>query len=111
ALEEEGMGEVVSSPRVITANQQEAIIKQGDEIGYVRETVQNGVVTQSVEFKEILLELKVTPTITQDGRVALNLFVKKDELAGFVSVAEQSVPSITKREVSTAVLMDNAQTV
>ncbi|MCB1553419.1 MAG: type IV pilus secretin PilQ [Xanthomonadales bacterium] len=111
ALEEEGNGEVVSSPRVITANQQEAVIKQGDEIGYVKATDQNGFITRTIEFKEVLLELKVTPTITQDGRVALDLFVKKDELAGFISVADQDVPQITKREVTTSVLMDNAQTV
>lgn len=115
ALEEEGRGEVVSNPRVITANQREAIIRQGDEVGYL--TIQpaqaaGGVVTAEVEFKEVLLELKVTPTITQDGRVYLNLMVKKDEVSELIAnPAGGFVPQIAKREVSTAVLVDNGQTV
>jgi type IV pilus assembly protein PilQ len=119
ALESEGRGEVISNPRVITSNQREAIIRQGDEIGYV--TVQpngspggtgGGVIAQAtVQFKEVLLELKVTPTITQDGRVYLTLGVKKDEVKSFVSTPSGSIPQIQKREVSTAVLVDNGQTV
>ena len=66
----------------------------------------------TVQFKEALLELKVTPTITNDGRVFLNLGVKKDELDGFVDLgAFGSVPQIAKREVNTAVLVDDGQTV
>ena len=65
ALEEEGRGEVVSSPRVITANQREASIKQGDEIGYTTlQQSQGGAAQYTVAFKEIVLELLVTPTIT-----------------------------------------------
>jgi type IV pilus assembly protein PilQ len=112
ALQEEGRGEVVANPRVITANQREAIIKQGDEIGYVTITGSAGAQTATVQFKEALLELKVTPTITQDNRVFLALGVKKDEVAGFISVpGGGSVPQITKREVTTAVLINNGQTV
>jgi type IV pilus assembly protein PilQ len=66
----------------------------------------------TVEFKEVLLELKVTPTITQDGRVYLNLMVKKDEVSDLVvNPAGGFVPQIARREVSTAVLIDNGQTV
>lgn len=112
ALQEEGRGEVVANPRVITANQREAIIKQGDEIGYVTITGSAGSQTATVQFKEALLELKVTPTITQDNRVFLALGVKKDEVAGFIEVpGGGSVPQITKREVTTAVLINNGQTV
>jgi type IV pilus assembly protein PilQ len=114
ALEEEGRGEVVSNPRVITANQREAIIRQGDEVGYVTiQPAQAGAVpTATVEFKEVLLELKVTPTITQDGRVYLNLMVKKDEVSELITnPAGGFVPQIARREVSTAVLIDNGQTV
>ncbi len=112
ALHEEGRGEVVSSPRVITANQREANIKQGEEVGYVTVSVANGVATETVNFKEALLELKVTPTITQDERVYLTLNVKKDEISGFTATSNGgSVPSLTKREVSTAVLVENGQTV
>ena len=115
ALEEEGRGEVVSNPRVITANQREAIIRQGDEVGYltIQPVTTPGAVAQAtVEFKEVLLELKVTPTITQDGRVYLNLMVKKDEVSELVAnPAGGFVPQIARREVSTAVLIDNGQTV
>ncbi|MCX7033970.1 MAG: type IV pilus secretin PilQ [Arenimonas sp.] len=115
ALEEEGRGEVVSNPRVITANQREAIIRQGDEVGYLTiqpATTAGAVATATVEFKEVLLELKVTPTITQDGRVYLNLMVKKDEVSELIeNPAGGFVPQIARREVSTAVLIDNGQTV
>jgi type IV pilus assembly protein PilQ len=115
ALEEEGRGEVVSNPRVITANQREAIIRQGDEVGYLTiqpATTPGGVAQATVEFKEVLLELKVTPTITQDGRVYLNLLVKKDEVSDLIdNPAGGFVPQIARREVSTAVLIDNGQTV
>ncbi|WP_374601193.1 type IV pilus secretin PilQ [Arenimonas sp.] len=115
ALEEEGRGEVVSNPRVITANQREAIIRQGDEVAYltIQPSTTPGAVPQAtVEFKEVLLELKVTPTITQDGRVYLNLAVKKDEVSELVAnPAGGFVPQIARREVSTAVLIDNGQTV
>ena len=115
ALEEEGRGEVVSNPRVITANQREAIIRQGDEVGYLTiqpATTPGAVATATVAFKEVLLELKVTPTITQDGRVYLNLMVKKDEVSELVvNPAGGFVPQIARREVSTAVLIDNGQTV
>ncbi len=114
AAQTEGRGEVISSPRVITANQQEADIKQGQEIGYV--TYQagggGGVGTPTVNFKDVVLELKVTPTITADDRVVLNLNVKKDNVAGYVnSPGGGQTPTIDKREISTEVLVDNGQTV
>lgn len=114
ALETEGRGEVVSSPRVITANQREAVIRQGDEVGYV--TISGaggsgGIPIPTVEFKPVLLELTVTPTITQDNRVYLVMKIIKDEVAGFVDTSIGSVPQISKREISTAVLMQNSQTV
>ncbi|MEO7431537.1 MAG: type IV pilus secretin PilQ [Dokdonella sp.] len=114
AAQTEGRSEVVSSPRVITANQREADIKQGQEIGYV--TYQAGVGgstgTPTVNFKDVVLELKVTPTITADDRVVLNLNVKKDAVAGYVnSPGGGQTPTIDKREISTEVLVDNGQTV
>jgi len=113
ALETKGRGEVISNPRVITSNQKTAVIRQGDEVGYVT-TQASGTTTvpqATVEFKEVLLELKVTPTITQDGRVFLDLGVKKDEIKDFLSTPTGDVPQIQKREVSTAVLVDDGQTV
>jgi type IV pilus assembly protein PilQ len=112
ALESENRGELLSSPKVITADQQEAVIKQGQEVGYV--TLQSGgtgIPTATVEFKEVVLELLVTPRITADGRVFLALKVKKDNLAGFISTPGGQVPIIDKREVQTGALVDNGQTV
>lgn len=114
ALQTEGRGEVVASPRVITANQREAVIRQGDEIGYVTISAQGGgggIPIPQVQFKEILMELKVVPTITQDDRIFLSMNVKKDELVGFVSTSIGDVPQINKRELNTAVLVENGQTV
>ena len=115
AMQEEGRGEVISNPRVVTSNQREAVIRQGQEVGYVTVTQGAGaagqVAQQTVEFKDVLLEMKVTPTITNDGRVFLNMNVKKDEIEGFVDAAIGSVPLINKREVNTAVLIEDGQTV
>ncbi|MBP6534308.1 MAG: type IV pilus secretin PilQ [Arenimonas sp.] len=114
AMETAGKGEVVSNPRVITSNQKEAVIRQGEEVGYVtlqpQQTV-GGLQQSTVEFKDVLLELKVTPTITQDNRVFMSIFVKKDEVKSYLSTPTGDVPQIAKREVSTAVLLDNGQTV
>jgi type IV pilus assembly protein PilQ len=114
AAQTEGRGEVVSSPRVVTANQKEAVIKQGQEVAYV--TYQNsgggGQGTATVQFKEVVLELKVTPTITADDRVVLELGVKKDAVARYVeNPGGGQVPIIDKREINTSVLVDNGQTV
>ncbi|MEO8366054.1 MAG: type IV pilus secretin PilQ family protein [Pseudoxanthomonas sp.] len=114
ALQEEGRGEVISNPRIITANQREGYIRQGKEIGYV--TITGGAngqaATPNVQFKEVLLELKVTPTITNDGRVFLNLNVKKDEVESYIVLAGYGqVPTISKREINTAVLVEDGQTV
>jgi type IV pilus assembly protein PilQ len=113
ALQEEGRGEVISNPRLVTANQREAVIKQGREVGYVTITGSGtGVTTPNVQFKEALLELKVTPTITNDGRVFLNLNIKKDEIDSFIDLGDYgSVPQINKREITTAVLVEDGQTV
>jgi len=113
ALESEGRGEVVSSPRVITSNQREATIKQGDEIGYLTlQQAQGGGIPQfTTAFKEVLLELTVTPTITQDGRVYMALAVSKDEVSGFLSSPQGDVPQIAKSEITTAVLVNDGQTV
>ncbi|AMJ56105.1 MULTISPECIES: type IV pilus secretin PilQ family protein [Stenotrophomonas] len=114
ALQEEGRGEVISNPRIVTANQREGVIKQGKEIGYV--TITGGssgaAATPNVQFKEVLLELKVTPTITQDNRVFLNMNVKKDEVDRYLPVTNFGVvPIINRREINTAVLVDDGQTV
>jgi len=113
AMESKGKGEVVSNPRVITANQQEAKITQGEEVGYVT-TQATGTTTvpqATVQFKEVLLELKVKPTITHDGNVFLVMNVKKDEIKDFLSTPTGDVPQIQKREVNTQVLVRDGDTV
>ena len=114
ALQEEGRGEVISNPRLVTSNQREAVIRQGREVGYVTITggTAGAAATPNVQFKEALLELKVTPTITNDGRVFLNLNVKKDEIDSFIDLGDYgAVPQINKREITTAVLVEDGQTV
>lgn len=113
ALQEEGRGEVISNPRLVTTNQREAVIKQGREVGYLTVTGSGtGVATPTVQFKEALLELKVTPTITDDNRVFLNLNVKKDEVIRFIDLGDfGSVPELARREINTAVLIEDGQTV
>jgi type IV pilus assembly protein PilQ len=104
ALQTEGRGEVISNPRVITSNQKEASIKQGVEIPY-QEASASG--ATSVSFKEAVLSLSVTPQITPDDRVVMDLTVNKDSVGQVVA----GVPSINTRSVSTQVLVDNGDTV
>lgn len=104
ALQAEGNGEVISNPRVITANQKEAVIKQGVEIPY-QEASSSG--ATSVSFKEAVLSLRVTPHITPDDRVIMDLDVTKDSVGTIFA----GVPSINKREVNTQVLVENGETV
>jgi type IV pilus assembly protein PilQ len=103
---------VISSPRVITANQQEAVIQQGQEVGYLSTTTTATGTVAAVAFKDAVLELKVTPTITADNRVFLALRVKKDAVANFLTAPGGGlVPQLDKRQVTTSVLVDNGQTV
>jgi len=114
AMQREERGEVISNPRVLTSNQREAVIRQGEEVGYVTLTgvgTGGGQALPNVQFKDVLLELKVTPTITNDNRVFLNLNVKKDEVAGELDTSIGTVPRIAKREVNTAALVEDGQTV
>ncbi len=109
ALEAEGEGEVISTPRVVTANQTEAFIQQGVEIPY-EEATSSG--ATSVQFKEAVLELRVTPLITPDNRVQLDLNVKQDTVGEIFETARGgSVPSIDTRELATSVLVNNGETV
>jgi len=109
ALQAEGRGEVISSPRVITANGKEATIKQGVEIPY-QEASSSGATTTS--FKEAVLSLTVTPQITPDNRIIMDLLVTKDSVGEIVTTTGGGfVPSIDTRSVETQVLVNNGQTV
>lgn len=104
AMQAEGKGEVISSPRVITSNQQQATIEQGTEIPY-QEATSSG--ATNVSFKEAVLKLDVTPQITPDDRIVMDLEVSKDE----VGEVFLGVPSIDTRSVKTQVLVDNGETI
>jgi len=109
AAENEGKSETISSPRVITANQKQATIMQGVEIPY-QESASSGATT--TQFKNAVLSLKVTPLITPDNRVILDLDVSDDSVGQNVqSATGGSVPSIDTREVITQVLVGDGQTV
>ena len=104
ALQQEGKGEVISAPRVITANQHEAIIESGTEIPY-QEASSSG--ATSVSFKKAVLSLKVTPQITPDDRLIMDLVVNKDSVGQLFL----GIPSIDKNELTTQVLVDDGDTV
>jgi type IV pilus assembly protein PilQ len=109
AAQNEGRGEVVSAPRVITANQKQASIAQGVEIPY-QESASSGATT--TQFKKAVLSLKVTPLITPDNRVILDLDISKDSVGQLVqSATGGTVPSIDTREIITQVLVNDGQTV
>ncbi len=106
AMQQEGQGEVISSPRVITSDRNTAIIKQGVEIPY-QEASSSG--ATSVSFKEAVLKLEVTPQITPDDHVIMDLIINKDNPD--FSRAVLGVPPVDTREIETSVLVDNGETV
>jgi type IV pilus assembly protein PilQ len=109
AAENEGKSETISSPRVITANQKQATIMQGVEIPY-QESASSGATT--TQFKNAVLSLKVTPLITPDNRVVMDIDVSDDTVGAQVTSATGgSVPSIDTRQILTQVLVNDGQTV
>ena len=109
ALQAENRGEIVSTPRVITANQKEARIEQGVEIPY-QESASSGATT--TQFKKAVLSLTVTPQITPDDNIIMDLLVSKDNVGELTPSATGGlVPSIDTRAVETQVLVRDGQTV
>ncbi|RLA16061.1 MAG: type IV pilus secretin PilQ [Gammaproteobacteria bacterium] len=108
AAQVEGRGEVISSPRVITADSHTATISQGVEVPYLE--LSDGDAT--LKFRDAVLSLEVTPQITPDDRVIMDLDVHKDNVGETVSFgAGLSAPSIDTRQVQSQLLVDNGQTV
>jgi type IV pilus assembly protein PilQ len=105
ALESEGKGEIISSPRLITTNQQTAVIESGEEIPY-QEAMSSG--ATAVAFKKAVLSLKVTPQITPDSKILMDLHINQDIPSVKVF---NGVPSILTKEIHTAVLVNNGQTI
>jgi type IV pilus assembly protein PilQ len=109
AAENEGKSETIASPRVITANQKQAVILQGTEIPY-QESASSGATT--TQFKNAVLSLKVTPLITPDNRVIMDIDVSDDTVGQQVTSATGGfVPSIDTRQITTQVLVSDGQTV
>jgi type IV pilus assembly protein PilQ len=109
ALETDNRGKVVSSPRVITADNQKAHIEQGTEIPYVTPGSANSPAT--VSFKKAVLRLDVTPQITPDNRIIMTVEVRKDQVGQFVQLGGGfQVPSIDTRNVMTQIAVNNGDT-
>jgi len=104
ALEADNRGKVISSPRIVTADKKKAVIKQGVEIGFLTQASSGGTTTS---FRQAVLQLDVTPQITPDDKLILDLEVKKDTIGALIG----GVPSIDVRTVTTQVLVDNGETI
>ncbi|WP_028994115.1 type IV pilus secretin family protein [Azonexus hydrophilus] len=109
ALQADGLGKLISSPRVITANNVRAKIEDGTEIPYVTTSNSGGVVTQTVSFKPAKLSLEATPQITPEGTVKMALLIKKEEADWTRAVLGN--PPIKSSIVETNVVVDNGGTV
>lgn len=105
ALESEGRGEVISSPRLIATNQQPALIESGEEIPY-QEATSSG--ATAVAFKKAVLSLKVTPQITPDSKILMDLKINQDIPSPKVF---NGVPTILTKEIQTSVLVENGRTI
>nr|WP_136251426.1 type IV pilus secretin PilQ family protein [Ningiella ruwaisensis] len=108
ALESENKGEIIASPRITVANQQEAYIEQGTEIPFVQAASSGAT---AVEFKKAVLSLRVTPQITPDNRIILNLVVTQDTRGETVSTSTGPAVAIDTQEISTQVLVENGETI
>lgn len=108
ALERENKGEVIASPRITTANQKKAYIEQGTEIPYV-ESASSG--ATSVQFKKAVLGLEVTPQITPDNRVIMDLVITQNTRGETVSTPTGPAVSIDTQEIGTQVLVENGETI
>lgn len=107
ALESEGKSQTISQPRIITANQRTALIQQGQEVPY-QEGGDDVLTGNSIEFKEALLSLEVTPQITPDNRIIMDLNIQNDDVS---STEYDGAPAIDTNTIQTQVLVDNGETV
>jgi type IV pilus assembly protein PilQ len=105
AMEKENKGEIIASPRITTANQKEAYIEQGVEIPY-QEAASSG--ATSTQFKKAVLSLTVTPHITPDNKIILDLVVTQDTVS---DVTSGSAPAIDTQRIGTQVLVNNSETI
>ena len=108
ALQSDGYGEVISTPKVMTADKQKAKVASGQEIPYQTTSTAGGTATATTSFKDALLSLDVTPSITPDGKVQMQLNITSDSRGG---TAPNGEVILNKNEINTNVLVDNGETV
>jgi type IV pilus assembly protein PilQ len=104
ALESNGNGKVLSAPKIVTLNNKKAMIKQGQEIGYLERDSSGG---SSVKFKNVDLLLEVTPHVTPDNRISMNIKLTKNDVSGYVD----GVPTIGTNEADTQLLVNDGDTI
>jgi type IV pilus assembly protein PilQ len=104
ALESSGVGEVISEPRIVTTNRRAATIRQGQQLPFVTVDEEGRTTT---EFKDAVLELKVTPVLRDDGRIEMTLDIRQDQVG---QLSTQQGPIIETRELNTRVTVDPAET-
>ena len=109
ALERENNVEIIASPRLLTTNKKSASIKQGTEIPYVVSNTRND--TQSVEFREAVLGLEVTPHISKDNNILLDLLVSQNSPGFRIAYGQNEVVSIDKQEINTQVFAKDGETI
>ncbi len=108
ALEQENKGEIIATPSITTANQKKARIEQGTEIPYV-EASSSG--ATSVSFKKAVLSLEVTPQITPDNKIILDLIITQDTKGDIVQTPNGPAVAINTQQIQTQVLVENGQTI
>jgi type IV pilus assembly protein PilQ len=104
ALESNGNGKILSAPKIATLNNKKARIKQGQEIGYLERDSAGG---SSVKFKDVDLLLEVTPHVTPDNRISMDIIIQKNDVTGFVD----GVPVISTNEAQTQLLVNDGDTI
>ncbi|WP_073970596.1 DNA uptake porin HofQ [Pantoea agglomerans] len=108
ALEQENQIEIIASPRLFTSHQQTASIKQGTEIPYEVSAGNSG--ATSIEFKEAVLGMEVTPTISGNGRIQLKIHISQNMPGRSIRTGESDILSIDKQEIETQVTVSDGQT-
>jgi len=104
AMQSGGRGEIISNPIVLTTSRKSAYIKQGSEIAYSTSSNEG----TNTQFKEAVMELNVTPQITPDDKIMIDIFISKDEIAGYTDKGE---PVISKKELKTQAIVTNGETI
>lgn len=104
AMQSEGRGEMISNPTILTTSRKAAYIKQGTEVSYSTSSNEG----TNTEFKEVVMELNVTPQITPSNKIMIDIFISKDEVAGYSPKGE---PIIAKKELMTQAIVGHGETI